>query len=334
MASKNNIIETQDFLLSVIESAPYGILTIDLQGEVTIVNSQVPELLNLEQKADDIVGIKILSLMNEVEELNTEINNCLRNGLKEFDIPEVFYLDKYLTFRGREISEGMIITIADITSIKEAQYSTLNSLLEGQEQERKRLAREIHDGIGPILSTVKMTLANIEGDLENIDRDLAAKFRKSYGLIDEAADDLRSISHNLMPKVLSDFGLVEALETLSEKINETKSLSVEFINAGIDERLDEITELGLYRISQELINNTLKHAQASLITIQLIKRPESIRLMYEDNGKGFNPDNITKGIGLANIEYRAEALECETIIESQPGKGMIATVEIPLDRSI
>ncbi|MEQ6119833.1 PAS domain-containing sensor histidine kinase [Reichenbachiella sp. MALMAid0571] len=331
MTYDKELINNHDFLLSMIEEAPYGIIAIDLMGNITIANAQSLEQLGLEYSIDELTGMKILEVIDEIDELKTKVDHCLTKKRKQFDIEEVFYNGKYLTFRGRKIHNGMIVTIADISSIKEAKHAALNSLLEGQEQERKRLAREIHDGIGPILSTLKMNLANIEGDVETISHELGDKFRKSYEMIDEAANDLRSISHNLMPRVLSDFGLIEALETLCEKIDETKGIEVSFINSGWHERLDEVTELALYRIGQELINNTLKYAQAKKITLQVIRRDLNIQLMYEDDGKGFLPELVSKGIGLMNIENRAKALAGEVIIDSHPGRGMTATVEIPLN---
>ena len=324
-------IDNHEFLLSVIEEAPYGLIAIDLDGVITIANDQSLQLLNLENSAAELAGMNIVEVIAEIEAVKTKVSNCLNKKRKKFDLEEVFYNESYLTFRGRKIHNGMIITIADISTIKEAKHAALSSLLEGQEQERKRLAREIHDGIGPILSTLKMNLSNIEGDVENLSHELGDKFRKSYEMIDEAANDLRSISHNLMPKVLSDFGLIDALETLCEKINDTKGIEVSFINSGLYERLDEVTELALYRIAQELINNTLKYAQANKITLQIIRRELNIQLMYEDDGKGFSPEMVSQGIGLMNIENRAKALAGEVVIDSHPERGMTATIEIPLN---
>ena len=147
-------------------------------------------------------------------------------------------------------------------------------------------------------------------------------------MIDQAADDLRTISHNLMPKVLSDFGLVEAIDSLCDKIDEA-GLRVEFISTGIEKRLNKVSELSLYRITQELINNTLKYGQATKITVQLIKRDQSIRLMYEDDGKGFDLNSISKGLGLMNIENRAKALAGQVTFDSQPIQGMTAIIDIP-----
>lgn len=332
MRYNKKFIRTKDFLLSVIRDAPNGIIAIDLEGNITIVNNNAITFLKLESEVDRLLEMKIFEVLSDLEEVKLRIQKCLSKDRKNFNIEEIFYHNKYLGIKGRKISGGMVISIADNTSIKESKYIALNSLMEGQELERKRLARDIHDGIGPILSTVKMNIANIEGDIELLNPDLKEKFRKSYDMIDEAAGDLRSISHNLMPKVLSDFGLSEALETLCEKIDATKSVNVAFINTGLDNRLDEVTELGLYRISQELINNTLKYAQAKNITLQLIRRYEAIHMMYEDDGIGFNPEVTYRGIGLMNIENRAKALAGQTVIDSRPGKGMTASVEIPINK--
>lgn len=331
MINKKGYVESHHFLLSIIGEAPYGIMAIDIRGSITIANNLVLKYLDLNMSIEDLLESDVIDIVGNLKELKEKISVCLREDRKKFNIHSLFYNNKYLTFKGRKISDGMIITISDITPIKESQYNALNSMLEGQEQERKRLAREIHDGIGPTLSTLKMNLANIEGDIEGVSHELAEKFRKSYEMIDEAANDIRSISHNLMPKVLSDFGLIEALDSLCEKIDKIRKVDVDFIHSGFDKRVDEVTELGLYRIAQELINNTLKHASAEKITLQLIKRDHHILMMYEDNGLGFKLDEISKGIGLMNIENRAKALGGEVMIDSQPDKGMTATIEIPIN---
>lgn len=331
MSSHKGFTGSKDFLHAIIEGAPYGIIAIDPQGTITIANAQALLLLDLDTSVQQVLHTNILDVLGDMDELTRQIRKSLNKGLTVFDLEEFFRKGKHLALRGRKIKEGMIITIADISSIKESEHMAMNALLEGQEQERKRLAREIHDGIGPILSTVKMNLSGIEDEIETLNHSLGEKFRKSYSMIDEAANDLRSISHNLMPKLLSDFGLVEALETHCEKINDTKGIKVDFIHSGKIYRLDMVTELALYRISQELINNTLKYAMAKKITLQLIKRDTNIQLMYEDDGQGFSYQKVDKGLGLMNIENRAKALAGEVVIDSQPGKGMTATIEIPLN---
>lgn len=324
-----NITENHDFLLSVIGSLPNGIIAIDLEGYVTIANTQAIKILELEISVNQLVEQEILNVLGEPEELRDTIHKCLAKGRRAFDLEEVCFKEKYLACRGRKIVDGMIITISDITSMKESEINSLNSMLQGQEQERKRLAQEIHDGVGPVLSTIKMSLANIESAFEGTNEKLGVQFRKSYQMIDEVANDIRSISHNLLPKVLIDFGLKDALQTICEKVEDARGLQVDFMNSGFEGRLEEATELGLYRVCQELINNTLKYAEASKITIQLIQRQGEIILMYEDDGKGFYPDAVSEGIGMMNIHHRIKAVAGEVIIDSQPGRGMTATINLP-----
>lgn len=330
MIPNRNYTETHDFLLSIIGSAPYGIITIDLGGYITIANNQAVQLLGLELTVNELVECEILEVLNEVPEIHRQVEECLTKGRKNFELEEIHLGEKYLTCTGRKILDGLILTFADITSIKESEINSLNSLLEGQEQERKRLAREIHDGVGPTLSTIKMNLTSIEDQLGSTDDSISDRFRKSYEMIDEVANDIRSISHNLLPKVLTDFGLKDALQTLCEKIEYTRQLSVDFYSRGLEKRMDEVTELGLYRICQELMNNTIKYAEAKKVTIQLFKRENEISLMYEDDGKGFYPDAVSKGLGMSNINNRIKALGGQVHIDSQPGRGMTVNVSVPL----
>jgi len=329
MNDKNQHNNTDNLLISILDNTPFGIISYDHLGHILLVNKQALVFLDLEFSIDELKEKNILEVITVPEELKKRVESGLSRKRKDFDLEGILFSNKYLTFRGRKISDGMIITMADITTIKRSEFLSLNSLLEGQEMERKRLAREIHDGIGPLLSALKLNLANIEGDIEKENNDLKKKFLKSNMLIDEVADDLRSISHNLLPKVLSDFGLIEALESLSEKIQTSNSVDMTFMHTGMEKRLDGVIELGIYRIGQELISNTLKHANARKITMQLIRRKDFLHLIFEDDGKGFDPETINKGIGIMNIQNRVKALGGEVNFDSHPGKGMTATIDIP-----
>jgi signal transduction histidine kinase len=320
-----------ELLFSVLENTPFGIIILNTEGKIHWVNAQAICFLNIPYSAAEIVHMEISEIVHEPIELLSPIHDHLIKMEKAFDVEGVFYNERYLTFRGRIIPGGMIITIADITNVKLSEFLSLNSMLEGQEMERKRLAREIHDGIGPQLSTLKMQLAGIESDIQKASAKIGEQFAKSYGLIDEVADDLRSISHNLLPKVLIDFGLLEALESLIDKIHGTKNIDISFISSIPEKRLHHVLELGIYRICQELINNTLKHANAKKITLQLIQVHKLMRLTYEDDGLGFIHTEQNHGLGLMNIESRVKAFGGELNIDSVPGKGMTATIEIPLN---
>lgn len=330
MIQKSEFTETDDFLLSLIGASPYGIIAIDLEGFITIANVKTIDCLQLDFPVKALVDMEILEVISSIDELAREIKTCLTKGRKNFDLDEVAFKDKYLSFSGRKVLGGMIITINDITAVKLSEQQVLQSLLEGQERERRRLAQEIHDGIGPTLSTIKLNLASIESDLEKEDPEHLEKFKASYEMIDEVANDLRSISHNLLPKVLEDFGLIEALDTLIERVQERKALVVEFLNPGKDLELNKATELGLYRIAQELLNNTLKYAEARKVTLQIVRHKNTVLITYEDDGKGFDLQMVKRGIGLFNIHNRTLALGGEDEIHSQPGRGMSATIEVPI----
>ncbi len=319
-----------ELLFTVLENTPFGIMAFSPQGNIQWVNIQALRFLDIEKTEKEVINCQVLETIHRPIELKDLLVKEMLMHSRPFDLEGIFYQNRYLTFRGRITKKGMILTIADITSIKMSEFLSLNSMLEGQEIERKRLSREIHDGIGPLLSTLKMNLATIEDDLVKDDKTLIKKLMNSYELIDEISDDLRAISHNLLPKVLHDFGLLEALETLGDKISTTKNISVSFLHTGIGTRLDHMMELGLYRICQELINNTLKHGKAKKITLQLIRVSDMLRVIYEDDGLGFSMDKIKQGLGIMNIENRVRAFGGELNLDSVPGKGMTATIEIPL----
>jgi len=331
MQKKSNFYISSDFLFAILDNTPFGIIALTPKGNIRWLNFQAIDFLGIKSDQKELLNKSILDAIAEPLELRQHIKNTLLKKRKIFDLEGNYFNNRYLTFRGRIIDEGIFITIADITNIKISEFLALNSMLEGQEMERKRLAREIHDGIGPLLSTLKIKLANLEGDIGEKSEEIKVKFVNSYDLIDEAADDLRSISHNLLPKVLLDFGLIEALEALSDKIQTTKNVEITFIYTGTLQRFDQVLELGIYRVCQELINNTLKHAKAQKITLQLIKLEDMLHLIYEDDGLGFDPSDYPLGLGIMNIENRVNALGGDVNIDSLPGKGMTTTIEVPFN---
>ncbi len=325
---------SDDFLVSVISSAPYGILTIDWNGEITIANYLAREYLGLEYDVKELPGKNILDCVGNIGNLKKLLRKSLKKNKKAFNLESVLYDNQYLNFKLRVIHNGFLLTIENITRLKDIEAAALNSTFEGQELERKRLAKEIHDGLGPLLSTVKLNLETVVSELKQKDNtNLLQRLENTSHLIDSITSDLRNISRDLMPTVLEDFGLVAALENLCRRLDETNKLKVNFYNSGMKNRFEKNIELGLYRIGQELINNAIKHSGGATLNIQLIKHKNSIVLMVEDNGTGFdekakNPAN--HGIGLINIEARTKALGGEFFIDSSEGRGVIATVEIPV----
>ena len=193
---------------------------------------------------------------------------------------------------------------------------TLEAMLQGQEEERQRIALDLHDRLGALLSTAKLM---VQGD---------AKLAQQ---IDDSVQELRRVSHNLSTGHLQSFGLVSALEDLSIQISSKTNINCSFQVYDWRERLDSSLEIDLYRMAQEAVNNALKYAEASEITIQLYRRPDELSLCIEDDGKGFNVDaHFKKGIGLNNIKQRLARWHGQLNIDSNPGKGAIYIIEIPL----
>lgn len=211
---------------------------------------------------------------------------------------------------------------------KDKQLVAVDSMLKGQEEERSRLAKDLHDGLGGLLSGVKFSLSNMKDNLV-ITPDNMAVFERSLDMIDTSIKELRRVAHNMMPEMLTKFGLDEALKEYCNTINATKLLAVKYQSHGMTARLDKSTEIIIYRIIQELLNNTLKHAAATESFVQLIREDSRLNIVVEDNGKGFDanlPEN-NKGAGWANIRSRVEYLKGQLDIHSEPGKGTLVNIE-------
>lgn len=211
---------------------------------------------------------------------------------------------------------------------KDKQLIAVDSMLKGQEEERSRLAKDLHDGLGGLLSGVKFSLSNMKDNLI-ITPDNMVVFERSLDMLDTSIKELRRVAHNMMPEILTRFGLDEAIKEYCNTVNATKLLAVKYQSLGMVTRLDNSTEIIVFRIVQELLNNILKHAGASETFIQLIRENNRLNIVVEDNGKGFDIALLEegKGVGWANIRSRVEYLKGQLDIHSEPGKGTLVNIE-------
>jgi len=212
------------------------------------------------------------------------------------------------------------------------QNELFNAIVSTQDQERKRIAQDIHDSLGSVLSAAKLKLSSLEENKASLSSDQLEKYQSTLTLLDEASSELRSISHNIMPATLSKLGLVAALQNLIGKISGRSGLQISLTAHELEGRIEENTEISIYRIILELINNIVKHAKADKVSIQLVKYPEYINVIVEDNGQGFDYQKAMeekKGIGLGNVLSRVEYLKGTVDIDSAPGKGTTVVIEIP-----
>jgi signal transduction histidine kinase len=206
----------------------------------------------------------------------------------------------------------------------------INAIINTEENERKRFAKDLHDGLGPILSTVKMSLSALTDRIK--DPSGSVILTNTNHLVNEAISTIKDISNNLSPHVLSNFGLASAISAFTTKINQTKAVEIDFKSNMEDQRLDNDKEVVVYRAVCELINNSILHSGASRIEIELNKHEKFITLQFYDNGRGFDTSSIskedTKGTGLSNIETRVKTVEGVFILESTPGKGTSALIKL------
>ncbi|MCF8227349.1 MAG: sensor histidine kinase [Bacteroidales bacterium] len=213
----------------------------------------------------------------------------------------------------------------DAAIIKEKKAS-LDAVITAQEEERKRIARELHDGIVQQVAGIIMAWNKVFTQRKGSEDEI-----KLLNNLEESSKELREISHRMMPKALRAFGIVEAMEDLLENSLGVSDIQYEFEHFGLEKRLSEKIELTLFRIVQESVNNILKHSEASKVNLQLYISGKDVILMIEDDGKGLPAKLEKKGIGLRNIESRTDALNGKVSFENGPEGGLITTVRIPIE---
>lgn len=201
----------------------------------------------------------------------------------------------------------------------------LTAVLRAEERSRSEFSKELHDGLGPLLSSAKMSLSALTPATGMLDRWEIIK-NTTY-VIDEAIRSLREISNNLSPHVLNDFGLARGIQNfITRSASMHDSRRIRFTTNLRAERFDVDLEVIFYRVACELINNSLKHSGCTDIALSLTLDGRQMRLSYSDNGCGFDPAAETHGMGLANIQSRVNSLNGTVRIESAPGHGMRAEI--------
>ena len=203
---------------------------------------------------------------------------------------------------------------------------SMKAVIEAEEKERQRIAADLHDGIGQLLSAAKMNLSAVEDDVLESKKPI---MEKAIALIHESAKEVRDVAHNLMPNVLLKKGLSNAVQEFLNKID-GRVIQVKLHAEGINTKLESNVEAVLYRVIQECVNNVIKHSKASHLDIGITMDNEGISVSIEDNGVGFNPAQIkSDGIGLSNTRSRIEYLKGQMDIDSSPGKGTLIAIFVP-----
>ena len=215
--------------------------------------------------------------------------------------------------------------VARLRQMLENRFMT--ALLRTEERSRASFSRELHDGLGPLLSSSKMSLSALNrANLSDSEREI---LQNTSAVIDEAIRSLREISNNLSPHILNDFGLVRGIKHFVDRLGTVRDTNIVFRTTLKEERFDSNVEVILYRVTCELINNSLKHAQATEIAISLEQKQGMLVLEYSDNGRGFTYSEVdSRGMGLSNIRSRISSLNGKFDIVSSEGCGMRAKIAV------
>lgn len=221
------------------------------------------------------------------------------------------------------------------TEILKQQELATQSILEAEEKERTRIAKDLHDGVGQMMSAARMNLSSFYNamKIENAEQDKS--LANIIHLVDDSCKEVRAVSHSMMPSALLNKGLPDAVEEVAGKIN-SNGLQVSFHSEGFTNRLNSTTESILFRVIQECISNSIKHAEAGTLDISLINDSDGISVTIEDNGKGFSAvqQQNEKGMGLSNIRSRIQFLKGTVDIDSSPGNGTLVAIHVPTQEKV
>lgn len=279
------------------------------------------------------VELNYLSQLNKMQQLELdkkELSISKKNNLLFFIslLSVLLLIGLYLLYLNHRHRQQVKLqtTIIELTEKKS------NAALEAEIQERKRIGQELHDSLGHLLS-----LAGLHTSVLHKRQDLSEEKRTELlgslmKTIDDAFDEVRNISHNLAPSLLSERGLKGALKSIADRVNQGAHLKMSFDTYGLNGPMDTLIENTLFRTIQEIVSNTIKHSGATTLFIQLTRGNDEISLMAEDNGKGFNYEEVQKhsSYGLLHMKSRIENLNGTLFIDSNPGRGTIINILIPL----
>ncbi|GAA4333173.1 sensor histidine kinase [Flaviaesturariibacter amylovorans] len=212
--------------------------------------------------------------------------------------------------------------------LREQELAT-KAILEAEEAERQRIAKDLHDGVGQMMSAARMNLSAFAHRAGFTDADTERDFGNIISLVDDSCREVRHVSHNMMPNALLKNSLAAAIREFIGKLDH-KALEVHLYTEGLDERLDANVETVLYRVIQESVNNVIKHSGATTLDISVVREPGEISATIEDNGRGFVPSADGEGMGLRNMRTRVGYLKGTVDFDSRPGEGTLVAIHVPL----
>ncbi len=322
---------------NIFNSSSDGILVSDFDQNILAVNQIILDLTNAEEaqirsrKAFDFIAdkyipeiqqrLKILEKGKDTPAFEIEIK-LGKNILLPVEINS-----KVIDFENRK---AILTILRDISERKQMQRKIMQTIIQTEEKERNHFAKELHDGLGPLLSTMNIYMGILKDSKDKERRETAIE--RIQASVEEAILSIRQISNSLSPHVLQNFGLSEAIRNFCSRLTDIKAIKIKF-TSNLEKRLDRNIELSLFRVVAELINNSIKYSGAGLIKIVIHMEKNSLTVDYSDNGKGFNIEETlksTRSMGLHNIYNRINSLNGTVELTSQPGKGMKAGIRFKI----
>lgn len=288
-------------------------------------SDKITELQIAYQTEKKTQQINLLNKENKIQKLTL----FKRNVLLGITVSILCFglLITYMLFKSARLKQATRLQ----EEVMKQQDLATKSILNAEENERKRISAELHDGVGQMFSVVKMNLSALLYDITFKNEKRKIAFDNTLALVDESCKEVRAISHQMAPNVLLKSGLSTAIKDFINKID-TEKLKINLEIVGLNQKISQDVETVLYRVIQESVNNVIKHAEASTLDIQLIREESNINVMIEDNGKGFDISELEKfeGIGLKNIKSRVSYLKGQVDFSTQPGSGTLIAIYIPL----
>ena len=281
------------------------------QAEIDVLNEQEKvQQLTLKQRMTAIWGLAALML------------GIVLTGF--------IYYRYYQNKKRLLVTSGLLQEQRILELEKEKQLLATQAVLQGQVEERTRLAKDLHDGLGSILSSTKYSFAIVKENLV-ISKENADAFDRSMEMLDKSISELRRVAHNMMPEALIKFGLDTALKDFCNSVDQSGALHLTYQSYDLNETsIPRMTAASIYRIVQELVNNVIRHARASQALVQMIRKGDMLSIAVEDNGAGFDRSILGQGggVGYLNLRNRVAYLNGTIDIETSPGNGTSVNIEI------
>ena len=327
--AEESLLESEALYKTLVNSTPNPIL-IHVNGKAVFANDVIIEVTGFDK--DEIIGKEISELFSDpgdTRKINSFSNVAGNNIIEEeefeirtenrkFVIKNFLIRNSKIKYKGQD---AVMTILIDITERKHLEKYLLSKVIETEEKARKQFAADLHDDLGPTLSSIKLHLGLLEHSKD------PAKFTETLtianDLLSEAITKMRIIANNLMPRLIENYGLEAAINSFINTMPKKGLFSVEFNSNLNGRRFPKHVELHLYRIISELINNTIKHAGATIASVKLNYSRSLLKLTYTDNGKGYNVEEINKktsGMGVSNILQRVNVIDGKIQFLRKKGK--------------